>query len=654
MKNGEDKVLETPALISAIVRDVQKAHVTKTDKKQDIETPEDQHQHQQDEAAENNKEWFDVVPDGAVINTQNQIDSSPGEGTQKTVILTPDSTPVKQEIVTTQSASPASPGIVITEPESNEQEKNKDGVDVGGDNVHKPWLEENTEDQPVVMPTPLLHATYHQGDSASLNRHREKKVNMINHHTHLSTDIDDILGPADEDYVFRSWRQTASMEHLNIEEQKEGSREPRMKNSLSAPDLQVNLDLYRVPSVLEQMMYERPALTSKTVPIHITQEVAEYKLDSINFASDKEASSSESHHGIHVDVSRNVVTTNPVTTLNDYETRDSDDKGAVAGSGPTTGDLGYQESSNISNSEDTKSENFEEREGSSPDDDFPEPADIELDDADDKSKDVGEDVECDRTFSESSSFDKESNRIEKSENKTPQNDDIPPVFDQLQETLNLEQYSLNDIREKDSCNDVEENYKEPYSEQSISGENENNLEIIVEAESDTAIDNLSQPKIEDNADDQGYIPSLDELEDKNGTMSMEKINENENEGSDVEEQCHIPTLFELGSNDGNIAEASTSNYSFGQLIEDLEPVPSPREGRSSFDELWHIPTLTELAVEDDGIVMEACTSNDILEGRRLSDDYIYENTAHGTETSSKTLHPKPPPGRSGKGCVQAR
>ncbi|XP_031574822.1 uncharacterized protein LOC116308519 [Actinia tenebrosa] len=646
LKNGEDKALETPAIISAIVRDVQKAQVAKVDTNQDTRTPKDMHE--QNEAGENHKEWFDVVPetvDGAVENVQNNIESSPGEGTQKTVILTPDSTPVK--IVDTPSESPAWPGIVITEPEPNEQEKNKED---GGDIAHKPWLEDNAEDQPVVMPTPLLHATYHQGDLPALNRHREIKVNYINHHAHLSPDIDDILGPADEDYVLRTWRQTASMEHLNVEDQKEGSREPRMKNSVSAPDLQVNLDLYRVPSVLEQMQYERPALTSKTVSTYITQEVAEYKLDSINFASDKEVSSTESHRGIHVDVSRNIVTTNPVTTSNDYETRDSDDKGVAAGSGLTTGDLGYQETSNISNSEDTKSENYEGREESAPDEDFPEPADIELDtvDVNEQTNNV-KIIEFDHTFSESSSFDKESEKIERSENNTPQNDGVNlPVNDQLQETLNLEQRPLNDIRQKHSSNEVEENYKEPYSEPSVSDGNENNLQIAVE-------DKLNQHESEDDAEDKNYnMPSINELEDNNGTLSMGKVNESQNEDYDVEEQCHIPTLNELGSND-IVAEASTSNFGFGQLVEDSEPVPAPREGRSgSIDEMCRIPTLTELAVEDYGVVMEACTSNDILEGRRYSEDDIYTNTRHGTETASKPLHPKPPPGRSGNGCVQAR
>ena len=636
------------------MRDVQKAQVTKLEPKQDTKRPKDQ-QHQENKASESNKEWFDALPeagDGPVKNEQNQIESSPGEGTQKTLILTPDSTPVKQDIVNPQSempaspASPASPGIVITEPGPSEQEKKQDGGDLVSDTAHKPWLEENIEDQPVVMPTPLLHATY-QGDSPALNRHREKKVHMINHHTLLSPDVDDILGPADEDYVFRSWRQTASMEHLNVEEYKEGSREPRIKNSASAPDLQVNLDLYRVPSVLEQMQYERPALASKTVSAHITHEVAEYKLDSINFTSDKEASSSQSHHGIHVDVSRNAATTYPVTTLNDNDTRDSEVKGAVAESGPTTGDLGYQQSSNITNSEDTKSEDYEERERSSEDEDFPEPADIELDEPDVKMEDDSDGLnECNHTFSESSSFDKESDEIQQSDNKTPQNEENPAVNDQLQESLNVEQCSLNDIRDKDSFhNEVEENYKEPYSEQAIAGDNDNNLQNFLELESASAPDELNQPNQKDKSDEQCSRPLDNEIEDDKNT-------EAENE-SDVKEQCHIPTLNDLKSNDGNV-EASTSIYSLGQLMEDSEPVPAPREGRSSFDEMCHIPTLTELAGEDDGIVMEACTSNDILEGRRLSEDDIYENPVDGTETTPRTLHPKPPPGRSGKGCVQAR
>ncbi|KAK3750724.1 hypothetical protein QZH41_017277, partial [Actinostola sp. cb2023] len=599
-KNGE-----TPALISAIVRDVQEAHITNREKTEHGLQQETADQEIVPNPTDGAVDYTNEYPDGVtqeipkVNNEQIEIASSPGEGTQKTVIVTPEGSPLAEPTVT----FPDSPDIMVTEHEENEEPADHKDDDIGAIPCI-PWLdnEDNIQDQPVVMPTPLMHVNFSQeGDSPHSSRHREKQINISNHNLYLAaaSDFDDILGPADEVLGYRSWRQSSSMEHLNIEVDKfEGHSEPRprIKSSISAPELKVQQELCYVPSILEQMAYELPAQTSKNAQSSGHGEVAEYKLDSVNFGSDKEMSSTESHNALHVRLSH--VT---MTTLNELDVKDGDQRIPDLGTGMSTS------KGNPSNYEDTKSESCEERGSSSSSDVDFEAVDIELDiEEENQQKQLEKSPvisENDITFTESSSFDKEAEKA----------GSCLRVVNEANDQHQLEKL---DEKVNDSSRDVVENrvdYKEPFSENP--SEVMNSCDVIdTTPEQDSAI-----------------------LKEEN----LDKFYE-------VGDLYHVPTLTELAADDdGFVAEATTSYRGLPERVSESDKDAG----------YCHVPTLTELAGDDDNnVVTEAFTSTAMIARRRWSEDYQYETCTgtHGEDSKDGHILPKPPPGKSGRGCISAR
>lgn len=569
-------------MISAIIKDVQEAHLTPINKQ-----PHDINQGTTEpQVIQSPNKGIDIDGnDGArqdtpkVQNDHGDVASSPGDQTQKTVIISTEGSPLAGPAGT----FPDSPEILVTEHEDEPAEEKNAGF-------HSvPWSDNDDiiGDHPVVMPMPLLNGNY-RGESDSPSRHREKQINVVtNHNLFLAADFDDVLGPTDEVLGYRSWHHTTSMEHLNEVDKQDIAvvERPRLKSSISAPQLKVQADLFSVPSILDQMQYELPAQRSNNAVPSASCHVDEYKLDSINF--DKDVSSTESQKALPMypsDVSKE-----PLNQLDVVDGETGPDQGPDHGNGLSTSKY------NPSNFEDTKSESYEERGSSSSNDNDFEAIDFELDnddfmdgqEMDDKNaKKISEN---DRTFTESSSFEKELANATKGDG-TPNN-------------LNNEQQNMDKTIEYTNLNDVETkvDYKEAYSEEPSNVANP--IKINTNTEQDSAI--LKQ----------------------------------ENDEDDL---CHVPTITELASHDDGFAPEASYRGIIKQYSDEKE------------GDFCHVPRLTDLAGDDDSYaVTEAFTSCDVLAGRRWSEDDKYETT-ETQDSDDSPIQPKPPPGRSERGCISAR
>lgn len=574
-----DTNLETHGMISAIVKEVQQSFITPS------KTPE--HGNGQEIEGQEVMETPTKIPgndgnDGQSKNAAVDLGSSPAEATQKTVIVTSDGSPVVQQLE--ESPLAQHPGVYLDSPEIvvTEHDENEQAADII---PATPWSDHDDviHDNPVVMPTPLLHVNFlEEGDTPI--RHREKQVIVSNHTLYLAADFDDVLGPSDEVLGYRSWRQTSSVEHLDIEIGERETRSldrPRLKSSTSAPQLKVQPELFSVPSILDQMQYELPAQVSnnaaQSASCHV--DVAEYKLDSVNF--DKDVSSTESQNAVHIRPSQI-----SKETLNELEVKDSE----------TIPDVVNAASSKYipSNFDETKSESYEDRGSKSSFDDEYEAVDLELDieEKDIQNAQQKDEKECDkisendRTFTESSSFEKEAvNATEGGQLPNKSNNEQDKIDNKISDSSRCTVENIAD-------------FKEPYSENQADQTNAN-------AEQDSAVLNR------------------------------------EHKDSGSEDLCHVPTLTEITAGDCsgfNKAEPSYRNF---------------MENDEEDGDFYRVPTLTELAGQDDDNVVEAFTSNDVLAGRRWSEDDQYE-IPDTMDSKDDTIVPKPPPGRSGRGCISAR
>jgi len=543
---------------------------------------------------------------------QGDAASSPGEATLKTVLVTTEGSP----IVSHPGILGESPEIVVTEPGS-EPQKDKNNI---MEHVQcSPWSDNDDiiGDNPVVMPMPM-----HVHEEECPSRRREQQHKVTSHNLFLAADFDDVLGPSDELLGYRSWHQSTSMENLNEVEQEEEAppERPRLRSSISAPQLKVQTDLSFVPSILDQMKYELPAQVSKnaaqTVSCHV-----EYKLDSVNF--DHDISSTESQNAIVVKPS-----TLSKGTLTELDTKDSE---AV----PDPGNGKSVSKYTPSTYGDTKSDSGEERGSSSEQDVEFQAVDFELDtdyrNKTNKSKtnelNQKQHSENDRTYTESSSFEKES------ENES-RGDETP-------NRLNDELFNFDDddfpVQRR---NTVIENadYKVPYSEVPPRDVSNSNNFNITNGELDSTI--VKEEHGDEEAHDSDHVPTEQESDNYGFNPSFEtnyEVNADDHDGKD--NICHIPTLTELESNNYGSPPKAETNHTVDDHYTDN-------------GELCHVPTLTELVSDDDHAVFEAYTSNDMLSRRRWSEDDHYDLESRDSKDAG--VVPKPPPGRSGRGCVSAR
>ena len=391
--NGERK-LETPALISAIVQDVQRAQIGGVGKQEILDEPDcnkvdakpvarvQAHDEQNDLNAVGNDK-LGTLDTGRIkftIGSQNSLElgmdldnvehfnsGNPLEVNLEQAALieaevrkdqTPPTVPISQESPSPVAHVPGVPLPVIRElasPDTKPAKLDFDALSERKDDVEEsgfasPWSPGVVEDQPVVyMPPPVVETecdeeleelanvgrTERQVAAIASSHHLSTMYDHHHHHDDLKKHVRDL--PLDSEPVRhssddkRSHDEVSShkLDHKSAAAAAEPREGPRPGNLFRVPSiLEQMIDeppaeagegrgLFRVPSVLEQMMDEPPDEAVDDAPN--PPEVDEYRLDSAEFASDRQEGSSHSHHALHVPGSAMAV-----TTCRDLHFRDSE------------------------------------------------------------------------------------------------------------------------------------------------------------------------------------------------------------------------------------------------------------------------------------------------------------------------------------------
>lgn len=428
--NGERK-LETPALISAIVQDVQRAQIGGVDKQEilhkpdcnEIDTKPVGQVQPNDGENERNRDLNAVGNDklgqleiGRIKFTVGSQDSlelgmdldnvehfNSGHPVKMNIEQaasveaearkdqTPPTVQISQEFPSPAAHVPGVPLTVIRElssPDAKPAKLDFDASlerkdDVEESRVASPWSPGVVEDQPVVyMPPPVVETECDEEleQLANVGR-KERQVAAIASSHHLSTMYDhhhhhDDLKkhvrdlPLDTEPVRHSSddkrsHDEVSSHKLDRKSAAESHEAPRPGNLFRVPSILEQMvdeppaqagegrGLFRVPSVLEQMMDEPLNEAADEAPN--PPEVDEYRLDSAEFASDKQEVSSHSHHALHVPGSAMAV-----TTCRDVHFRDSEG-GFILGDteiAPAAEGSSFSEASEGGNSDDENQYEF--------------------------------------------------------------------------------------------------------------------------------------------------------------------------------------------------------------------------------------------------------------------------------------------------------
>ncbi|KAL9952140.1 hypothetical protein ACROYT_G039350 [Oculina patagonica] len=386
MVNGERK-LETPALISAIVQDVQRAQIGGSEKQDILDKPDCNEIEiipvpqikTNDEHNENNKVGNDSVelakPETGgmkgIVGSQHSLEvgmdldkvehfnsGNPLQLNLEQVASfesefkkeqTPPTVPVSQESPSPAAHVPGVPLPIIRElssPDSLPPKLDFTGIDASPERKGEveesrfahPWSPGVVEDQPIVyMPPPVVETECVEEleELANVGRKERQVVAVASSH-HLSALFDhhyhhDDLKkhvrelPLDSEPVRHSSDDKKTHDEVSSHklDHKSGGESPDreapppgnlyrvpsiLEQMVDEPQAEVgeNRPLYRVPSVLEQMMDEPPAEEADEPNPH---DIDEYRLDSAEFASDRQEGSSHSHHALHVPGSAVGVTT---------------------------------------------------------------------------------------------------------------------------------------------------------------------------------------------------------------------------------------------------------------------------------------------------------------------------------------------------------
>lgn len=391
--NGERK-LETPALISAIVQDVQRAQIGGLDKQEILDEPHGNEVDTKpvgqvqanDEQNERNRDLNAVGNDqlgklefGRVkftIGSQNSLELgmdldnvehfNSGHPVKMNIEQaasieaevrkdqTPPTMRISQESPSPVAHVPGAPLTVIrelTSPDAKPAKLDFDASlerkdDIEESRFASPWSPGVVEDQPVVyMPPPVVETecdeeleelanvgrTERQVAAIASSHHLSTMYDHHHHHDDLKKHVRDL--PLDSEPVRHSSddkrsHDEVSSHKLDRKSAAESPEAPKPGNLFRVPSiLEQMIDeppaqagggrgLFRVPSVLEQMMDEPLDEAVDDAPNH---EIDEYRLDSAEFASDKQEVSSHSHHALHVPGSAMAV-----TTCRDLHFRDSE------------------------------------------------------------------------------------------------------------------------------------------------------------------------------------------------------------------------------------------------------------------------------------------------------------------------------------------
>lgn len=394
MINGERK-LETPALISAIVQDVQRAQIGGSEKQDILDKPDCNEIEimpvpqikTNDEHNENNKVGNDSMelakPEiGGIkgtVGSQHSLElgmdldrvehfnsgNPPQMNVEQVASLesefkkeqTPPTVPVSQESPSPAAHVPGVPLPIIRElssPDSQPPKFDFGGIDASPerkDDVEEsrfasPWSPGVVEDQPIVyMPPPVVETecveeleelanagrTERQVVAVASSHHLSTLFDHHYHHDDLKKHVRDL--PLDSEPVRHSSDDKKTHDEVS-------SHKLDHKSGGESPEPPPPGNLYRVPSILEQMVDEPPAEAGENRPLYrvpsvleqmmdepLAEEadepnpadVDEYRLDSAEFASDRQEGSSHSHHALHVPGSAVAV-----TTCRDLHFRDSE------------------------------------------------------------------------------------------------------------------------------------------------------------------------------------------------------------------------------------------------------------------------------------------------------------------------------------------
>lgn len=428
-------MLETPALISAIVQDVQRAQIGGSVKKREegdfreiekvpvpqTQTDDKQNENERDHSDGNvidalvvqNKETGANKPSSELgmdldnvedFNAANPPQLNPAqvavveldimkEGTHPTV-------PVSKESPSPGAPGPIGPIPIIREPGTPDSKPNHLDFEVSPDVVQEdredrfvsPWSPGVVEDQPIVyMPPPVVETENDEEleELANVGRtERQVPIGSSHHlsamfeHHHHHDDLKKLVRelPLDSEPVRHSGDEKKSHDEVssNRLDHKSGENSPEERppppSLFRVPSvLEQMVDeppvgggqggrgpLFRVPSVLEQMMDEDPIVEREYEPPLTPPDVDEYRLDSAEFVSDRQegSRSSHSHHALHVPGSHAIA----VTTCRDVHLRDSE-AGFVLGDtevAPAAEEISsFSEGSVYEDGDSPKDDNFE-------------------------------------------------------------------------------------------------------------------------------------------------------------------------------------------------------------------------------------------------------------------------------------------------------
>jgi len=385
--NGKVK-LETPALISAVVHDVQRAQVRGAGEDQEkadhnsievwpvpqihVENQENQDSqgrfnklgHNLDEGKHSpslelpvNLNKVDIFYSGNLPVTPFQLDTEESDFRR---VTTPSTVPLSNDPIPVMPV-PEEPISPETKPINLDFEESREGREEDQEDRFV-WSPGVVDDQPLVyMPPPVVETENDEKLEVLANVGRtERQVaigtshhlsSMFDHHHHhhhddhkklvrdLPLDTEPVIHTNDDIKILdeishhRSEHnppeapcQPPSLFHVPSVLEQMVNEPPTGEGEAEAEE--TRKPLFRVPSVLEQMMDEGP-VSERDEPLAISPDADEYKLDSAEFASEKHegSRSSHSHHALHVPGSHAIA----VTTCHDLHLRDSEEAGFVLG-----------------------------------------------------------------------------------------------------------------------------------------------------------------------------------------------------------------------------------------------------------------------------------------------------------------------------------
>lgn len=350
-----------------------------------------------------------------------------------------------------------------------------------------------------------------------------------------------------------------------------------------------NRALFRVPSVLEQMMDEPPAEPVDNVPT--PPDVDEYRLDSGEFVSDKQEGSSHSHHALHMPGSAMAA----VTTCRDLHFRDSEAGFVLGDTEVAPAAEGNSSFSEASEGENSNEENCE----------FP--------------LDEQEQVELSKT--RPSQDDEEvvgESPIVSSSNGGNEND-VASNEKQINETSVEAKETESDKKSEPMLNQI------PQISDMFSNPDQNVHFYIGDQHEDTPEYNGPLNSREENLDNNFYSEG-----------QPEKLAENVNkvEGSFNE------------AND-KLSASPRETHEIGELSSLVAPEPKIPTLNELFNNEEEEPDFAEDVV-DDYWALEEPGDNP------MSLDYGGLETSEESHHRDELLRPKPPPGRSERGCISAR